>query len=412
VKPISLKWYPVDHDTVALLAGERNIEVLAHRAKQEEAGVAARQAKRALWPTVRPGLRFFRMEGLTQATEGNFVQVGKQHLAVGAGLTLSLDVIRARTRVLAARQRHRAADQATEAARRAAILEAEDAYENLVAAQNELAIAKEVLEGALGLAEYQRARERSEAGLRSDRLRAEAEAQHARGEVMAAQAGFRDASAHLATVLRIDPRTTLYCPNPAIESLHLVSTDQPLDGMIAEALRQRPEILEATLLVEAAEEVARGARLGPWIPKVVAGVNGGAFGRNASTLDDQEVFTFGLEWNFSFERFGRRDEARAKADEARIEVARRREAIIAAVVKNHERVRVAGPAVEIARRRVEATKEALRLVTEQQKTGTSLLFEVLQAQRDLALARRALLGAILAQNRAQRHLYFATGHSP
>ena len=120
-------------------------------------------------------------------------------------------------------------------------------------------------------------------------------------------------------------------------------------------------------------------------------------------------FALGLEWTLSFERFGRRDEARARTRAAEISSLRRREEIVEAVVRTREAARAAPAGIESARRRVQASEEALRLVQKRLESSSAVFYEVLLAQRDLALARRDLLDAVLAQNRAERRLYFALG---
>lgn len=409
VAPIAEGWYPVDPASVALLAGERGIAVREQEARLEAALAAERQAGRALWPVLRPALLFQTYDGRAQDTAGDFLDVDKQSLAAGAGVVLTLDVVETRVRLLAARQRADAAREASGAVRRTVALDALARYEDLVAAQGEIAIAREVLAGAKALADAQRARAAADAALRADLLRAEAQEEQARGEVVRAEALFRDASARLATALRIDPRTTLFVAEPSAASIDLVPDDTPLDDLIAEATAARPELAEALLLVEAAELEEKGARIAPWAPKLVAGYGADGFGPDFGDLDDREQFAVGLEWTLSFERFGRRDEARARTRLAQVSSLRRREEIVEAVVRTREAARAAPAGIESARRRVQASEEALRLVERRLDSGSAIFYEVLLAQRDLALARRDLLAAVLVQNRAERRLYFALG---
>ena len=409
VAPIAEGWYPVDASSVALLAGERGIAVLEQQARLEAAAAAERQAGRALWPVLQPRLLFQTYDGRIQDTAGQFLDVDKQSLAAGAGVVLSLDVVEARVRLLAARQRTDAAREASEAVRRTTALDALARYEDLVAAQGEVAIAREALAGAKALADAQRARAAADAALDADLLRAEAQEEQARGEVVRAEAAFRDASARLATALRIDPRTTLFVAEPSAEAIDLVPDDIPLDDLIGEATSARPELSEALLLVEAAELEEKAARVGPWAPRFVAGYGADGFGPNFGDLADREQFAVGLEWTLSFERFGRRDEARARTRLAQVSSLRRREEIVEAVVRTREAARAAPLGIESARRRVEASEEALRLIERRLDSGSAIFYEVLLAQRDLALARRDLLAAVLSQNRAERRLYFALG---
>jgi len=104
---------------------------------------------------LQPRLLFQTYDGRIQDTAGQFLDVDKQSLAAGAGVVLSLDVVEARVRLLAARQRTDAAREASEAVRRTTALDALARYEDLVAAQGEVAIAREALAGAKALADAQ-----------------------------------------------------------------------------------------------------------------------------------------------------------------------------------------------------------------------------------------------------------------
>ena len=409
VEPVEDAWYPVDPQTVAMLAGDRGFEVFAGVLANREAWVAADQARRAMWPVLRPHIRFFTLDGETQATEGQFVDVDKQNLALGAGIALSLDVVEARTRVLSTRQTALATEKESEAARRVTILAASELFDELLRAQNDLAITRELLAGASSVADLERAREAQGAGLRADRLRAEALEAEAEGDVVRAQAVFRDNSTQLAVALRMDPGVTLYAPLPEVEPFELFPEDAELDPLIGEALETRPELAAAVLRIEAAEEELRGARLGPWFPSIFAAAGVDGFGQNFGSLKDREQVALGLTWDLSPTRFGRPAEVRVQVARERLNLAWGAEGIRAAVVRTFQVLLASREALRSARRQVEASQAALTVVQERRAAGAALVVELLGAQRELALARRLLLDTILAHNRAQRRLHFAVG---
>ncbi len=409
VAPVDREWFPVDAATVEVLAGERSLDVRAVRAAQEGAEAAADQAGLALWPSLRPHARFYRLEGLTQGTDGTFEEVEKQNETAGSGVVLDLDAVAARARILASRRRRDAAGLASEAARRAAVLEAEERLDDLLASQNEIAIAREALEGFRAAADFERSREASGAGLRADRMVAEAREEEARGDVIRAGQAFRDASARLATSLHVDPRTTLFVPDPEVPTLRRVPDLADLGALVAEALARRPEIGEAVLLAEASGEEASAARAAPFVPRLVASADLDGFGPTFGRLQERRQYAVGLEWTLALEDLGKDRGARARVERADVETARRRQAVVEAVVRNREALRAAGEAVESARKRLEASLEAERLVSERRRAGSALLVEELEARRQVGLARRGLLSALLARNRADRRLAFALG---
>ena len=74
-KPLPDGKYPIDLMTVLRLAGANNLDLAYFREKVQEAWARSEIADERFWPVVGPELAFRRHEGLTQATEGSFVDV-------------------------------------------------------------------------------------------------------------------------------------------------------------------------------------------------------------------------------------------------------------------------------------------------------------------------------------------------
>lgn len=406
---IGSQWFPVDGATVAVLAGERSFEAARTRLQDEAAAIEHNQARRSRWPSLRPHARYYQLDGSTQGTTGEFVEVDKQNLTLGVGFVLELDVIESRARALAAHQARRATVLESEAARRATVLSARERLDHLIAAQNEIAIARDAFDQTRSITARERDLEDAGAGLAVDRLRAEAGEAEAEGDVFRAEAAFHGASTRLAELLRIDPRVTLYAPSPGIAAVELIDSEASLEELIEEALAQRPEIAAALLRVDEARERDSGSRDGLWMPQLVVSTDFDAFGFNAGSLDDRENVMIGLEWDLSPERFGRREQTQLGIRKNELALSYQRESVRASVVRNYEIARVSRFSIDTAERRIAAAVTAAKVVGERRKQGAALLVEVLDAQRQVALARKALLDAVLAHNKAQRRLEFALG---
>ena len=106
--------------------------------------------------------------------------------------------------MLSTRQTALAAELASEATRRATVLRSLELYDELLRAQNDLAITRELFEGARSVVDYERTREEQGSGLRADRLRAEALEARARGDALRAEGALRDASARQEGHLPLD----------------------------------------------------------------------------------------------------------------------------------------------------------------------------------------------------------------
>jgi outer membrane protein TolC len=213
----------------------------------------------------------------------------------------------------------------------------------------------------------------------------------------------------LAEHLRISPTVTLFAPEPRIEPLGLFDGELDLDALLEEAVTTRPEVAEALLRVEAAANELTGARLGPWVPSLFAYYEGSGFGENFGNLKDREELAVGLQWDLSPARFARSQLARLELQDEKLALAHTRESIRAAATRYFEWVRIAAPLIEQAGRRVEASEEALSVVQERYEAGSALILEVIEVQRELALARRQWVRVTLDNNRSERRLAFAVG---
>lgn len=402
-------WMAVDARTVAALAGDRSFEIAQSWLDTQSAYAEAEIVRREAWPSLVPAIRFFSLDGQDQSTVGDFVDVDKQNLELGAGLILEYNPAEARIAALAARQRADATAVRSKALTRASVLESQELFDHLLFAQLDLAIARELFEGARSVVEIARARQSQGRGLRADRLRAESLEAEAEGGVLRAEANLRENSILLAEHLRISPTVTLFAPEPRIEPLGLFDGELDLDALLEEAVTTRPEVAEALLRVEAAANELTGARLGPWVPSLFAYYEGSGFGENFGNLKDREELAVGLQWDLSPARFARSQLARLELQDEELALAHTRESIRAAATRYFEWVRIAAPLIEQAGRRVEASEEALSVVQERYEAGSALILEVIEVQRELALARRQWVRVTLDNNRSERRLAFAVG---
>ena len=86
-----------------------------------------------------------------------------------------------------------------------------------------------------------------------------------------------------------------------------------------------------------------------------------------------------------------------------------RELIRRQVVEQHVRVRSLATQVELARKTLEAADQTARLSRQRRDTGVSAVLEDLQAEEELARARRDYLSIVAEHNQAQYALKHAVG---
>lgn len=436
---------PIDLAGVIRLAGARDLDVAIAR-QLVCRSVADLQQARALWlPSLFLGPTWYRLDGKVQAIDGRVMTVGRSSLFLG-GLASSansypaappgsgyppptglVSVLRFSDAIFIPRAARRdlAASQAdVRTATNNAMLAAAEDYFDLLLASGLLAIEREAASNAGALAEITGSYARSGEGLEADHQRILTEVDRRRGNIEDAVGQLEVTSTKLVQLLVLDPNQVLAPIEPAESVFRVLADETPLDEMIIQGLRQRPELASSQELVQATLLRLKQARLRPLIPSLAFSYAGGGFGGgqngffgNFGSRGDATVSLFWEVQNLGFTdvAIARRNQAEHRAAALRLlKVENQVAAEVAAAYKSR---------IAAARRMAQATPqvtkalESLRLNLLNIRRGAGLPgatrpIEVLQPIQALVQARTDYLNAVLSYNRAQFRLYRAVGWPP
>jgi outer membrane protein TolC len=436
---------PIDLASTLRLAGARDLDIATARQRVCQAVADLSQA-RALWlPSLFIGPTWYRADGQIQTITGQVQTIDRSSLFLGGtaalangfpspspgtgfpalnGLSSVLRISDAIYEPMAARRVVAAQKAGLQAAANDAILAAAEAYFDLQQASGALAIAREATLNAEVLSGITGAYVRSGSGLEADHRRALAELQHRRRDIRAATGRLKVASARLVGSLVLDPRVVVAPVEPAETVLRLVADDLPLEDLIAQGLRNRPELARAREQVEATIVRLKQARLRPFVPSVALTYAGGGFGGGAGsffgnfgTRGDAAASLFWDLRNLGFTDRAIIHRRQAEHRTADIDLIRVQAQVAQDVVASQE-ARIAASA-EMAEAGPSVTEaiESLTLNLTNIRGGAGLpgatrAIEVLQPIQALAQARLDYLDAVLAYNRAQFRLFRALGQTP
>jgi outer membrane protein TolC len=380
---------------------------------------AAMSALEQFFPWLSPCAAFRRHEGRIQAVDGTMLDADKQSYTVGGALTAQMDLGDAIYKTLAAKQLIKASDHALEAQRPETVLNAAWGYFDLAKAQALAAVVKEALDISQ---EYQRQiHEAVAAGIafKGDELRVQTQTERYQINLRQSLEQQRIAAAALAQVLHLDPSVELTPRDTDMMPLRLVESNAPLDSLMQQALRSRPELKQSQALVQAAREAKNGAVYGPLIPtlgaQVLAGGLGGGKGDSLGNFGDSEDYFVGLGWRIGpggLLDFGRVNASKARLETLKLSGAKLIDEITRQVVQNHARVLSLSDQIATAQQNLTTTAETLRLTRGRKQFGVGVVLEDIQAQQELTRARSDYLSVIAEYNKAQYALDKATGHRP
>jgi outer membrane protein TolC len=284
---------PVTLPDVLKLAVLSNLDVAQANLAVERARVAVLRANAQFLPNLSLGVQHQSHDGTIQKTEGNIIDVDRDSLFVGGGPTITLPFSRALFGPGQARQLLEAAVQGQARVTLETLVRVADAYFAVLRARRQLARLDEVLDmltserddplrgNSKGLLPLIKAFVRAGTALPSDQARVEADVVRRHGERIRALEDVRVASAELARLLHLNPGYFLLPVEDYRFPLQLPGEawyKTPVEELIAQALRARPELAESQALIEAAILRYRQAKYEPLLPTVQAGLSYGGFG--------------------------------------------------------------------------------------------------------------------------------------
>jgi len=408
--------YPIDLPTVLRLANAQNLDIQIARERLKEAKANHESAVEQFFPWISPGVAYRRHENRIQDVVGNIIDADKQAYAVGGALAAQMDLGDAIYKSLAAKQLVNAADYGLESQRQDSTLAAAQGYYDLAKAKAIVDVFKEAL--SISQDYHKQLHDAVGAGIafKGDELRVQVQTERYQLSLRQALEGQRVAAARLAQILHLDSSIELVAQDTDLVPLTLVETNAPLDSLVQQALRSRPELKQSQALVTAAQDAKNGAVYGPLIPSLGAQgfVGGLGGGKNGSTgnFGETEDYVVGLGWRIG--PGGLFDVGRVRASKARLEAAKlsgtkAQDEITRQVVESHTRAQSLLDQIATAKQNLATASETLRLTRERKQFGVGIVLEDIQAQQELTRARSDYLNTVAEYNKSEYGLSKAIG---
>lgn len=383
-----------------------------------------REAELAWLPDLRGGPAYMRHDGEIQNAAGVVFGTSKQNFFTGGGAALSWSTSDIYFGPLIARRLAQAQQAAAQAVEYNVQLEAALTYLDLVRVYAALAINANILGRVDEMVQSARAGEKAGMGKTpADINRALTELSLRRTERAELQGEVGVASARLAQLLLLQPTVRLRPEEPPLVPVVLVSLEQNVDDLVAEAIANRPELREGRRLEEAAQARWQQARINPFVPRLEVSYSAGLFGGGQN--DQMSNFSGrsdGLaQAIWEVHNLGTGDIAEARARRAVVSQANFRIAEVQARVAAE--VATAASVVVARHESMASSQEAIRQATEMWRRLEKASFgmadrklydplEPLLAEQALAQARLRYLNDVIEFNKAQFRLYWAMGQPP
>ncbi len=424
-----LRGVPLNLVSALAATDSRNPQVEYARWRVHEAYAQAERAN-VLWlPHLRVGMSYNRHEGAIQDVAGNvfdtsrggyYAGFGPHSVGQGSpavpGLLMNFHAVDAIFQPKIANSAAQARSWGAQVSSSEEMLRSALLYLELLKAEEEAEIAREVVANTQRLVELTGSYARAGQGLESDFDRAKTELSLRQTDLLRSQEATQVASARLAIQLRLDPTEPILVQEPVALPIQLLEPNQPVADLVTEGLSQRPELSESRWLVSEATERLKREKYAPLLPSMLLGISygglGGGLGSDFSSTKDRFDADAIAYWELR--NFGLGDRAARKEAGARVEQSRWREVamldrVAGEIIEAHARVVSRSQQIVVAERGVAAAEDSFRRNWSRIENDQGLPIETLQAIQALNLARRDYLRTVIDYNTAQFELLRAIG---
>ncbi len=403
--------YPIDLETTLRLAAKNNLDIALAREALYAAYAKIVQDHERFFPTLGPTYRFWRLEGSTQATLGDFVETDKQNSLLGGGLALRWPLGEAIFTALSSSKNYDATRSALEVTSQNVVQTSAQAYFDLLKEDQRVAILSQAVNISEKLVKETEIALNAGKGFKGDQLRGQAQKTHNQLALLRAKESLRQASIRLVSILRLDPKIELLPADNKALPLKFVD-ESKIETLLQQAFDRRPEVAEAKKRLEILREDQRSAYWGPFIPELQADATLGQFGPVVGNSKKQNLYQFMLSWKIGpggFFDFGRQHLVDSKVHMGEIQLARLMQQVEEEVRSSFSKVQSLLEQITLAEQEIADADEALKLNQERQAVGMGLPLEVIQAEEVLTRARLDYLLAVIDYNQAQFQLFVKIG---
>lgn len=310
------------------------------------------------------------------------------------------------SRIEVAGIRRTQADAAAEWTRQQLRLQVVESYFGYLVASRRREVAEQAVRSAEADLASIRAKVEAGVAVTSDQLAMEVQLADFRQQLVQAEGEERIALANLNTTLGLPVETS-----HQVEDL-LVEREFPAEAyeaLLAQALANRPDYLNATREVDSARRQLRSAR-GQYWPDLNLFAEYGHSGQDWGS--GSADFAVGASLSFNLLDFGRGariDQVRAGIAEAQARADLAASQVRLEVLQAAESLRSAHARVKLASTAADQAAETLRIVQDRHQAGLTTITEVLRAQTALLQTRLGLVGARFDYFRSYARLRMATG---
>lgn len=254
--------------------------------------------------------------------------------------------------------------------------------------------------------------EKSGFGTRFDVIRSKNESAQAKVSLLSALNDFRLSQARLANIMGIDVKTALMPFEDEIKPMHLVDEKLQLSELYNIALSNREDLAGLKDLISYEKQIKR-VYITDFMPKPLIEYQQQFQGTLGNSIKPNYILAGYMTWQPG-ENLGVGSWTKIKAQKEKIKVRtfefqNKLRGIELALTEAYSTSIFNKREMDITKKRVEYSRESIKLAMLRFNHGKGILLDVIQAQSEMTQARVEYVGAIIRYNISQTQLLFNTG---
>jgi outer membrane protein TolC len=333
-------------------------------------------------PTISFGVRQYSLEGFTQSTEGNFVDVNKDNEFRGVSVTAKWDLSNLLFNSLSEKKKMNAASYKNESDNIDEKIKISDLFYDLAASQNSEKVLEQILNKNTEIVNQMNLQYSAGLILESDLLLSKANLNNLHIKLLGQKKQTYTLNQKLISILNIEGDYFIKTES----DFYNTDFKQNIYSDISQNATKRMEFLSSDLLYQSQELHFKKQKSGFLLPNISVGLNDGMFGGiGLDPMGNQNLLTASLMWDIPLSRLFQSGEVKKQQQILQIysfEKESLKKELISEMRTLVSDLKLSNEQLEFAAQSVDFTKKAYNHSLQRQQLGTANQLELFHAEKE------------------------------
>jgi len=361
---------------------ERNLTIKSNAADFNLSKLEYKMQIDKALPTISFGVRQYSLEGFTQSTEGNFVDVNKDNEFRGVSVTAKWNLSNLLFNSLSRKKKINAASYKNKSDNIDEKIKISDLFYDLAASQNSEKVLEQILNKNIEIVNQMNLQYSAGLILESDLLLSKANLNNLHIKLLGQKKQTYTVNQKLISILNIEGDYIIKTES----DFYNIDFNQNIYGNISQNATKRMEFMSSDLLFQSEELQFKKQKVGFLLPNISVGLNDGMFGGiGLDPMGNQNLLTASLMWDIPLFQIFQSGEVLKQQQILQIysfEKENLKNELISEMRTLVSDLKLSNEQLEFAEQSVDFTKKAYNHSLQRQQLGTANQLELFHAEKE------------------------------